>query len=307
VPGSFEQISYAAHAREYASHVRDGELTEHARSWLRTDTIGAEIATRLRSYLLPLLSAYPGTKWLTIGDGALGSDAQFLVRHGAEALATDISTDLLVEAKRMGHIRDYAWENAEKLSCPDASFDFVLCKEAYHHFPRPYLALYESLRVARLGVALIEPLDPYVGSSVVAPLSRAVFRAIRRVMGTRTYKHTYEESGNYQYTLSLREMQKVALGMNFPAVAYRKVNTVYRWGMEYAPTGWRARHPLYLRLRAMLAAKEMLSAVGLIPYGLLVVVILKRLPTAAAIQHLRQAGFTVDLLPANPYLQSDRG
>lgn len=48
-------------------------------------------------------------------------------------------------------------ENAEKLSSPNETLDFVLCKESYHHFTRPMLALYEMLRVATKAVVLIEP------------------------------------------------------------------------------------------------------------------------------------------------------
>lgn len=136
---SFEEFSYAAHSKEYADHRVDGRLSELAQSWLRTDTVQAEIQHSLRLSVVPLLAAFPGSKWLTVGDGGLGNDAHFLMKYGVDAVATDISTELLAEAKRSGHIRDYAWQNAEKLSYPDDSFDFVLCKEAYHHFPGPIL------------------------------------------------------------------------------------------------------------------------------------------------------------------------
>ncbi|MCX7986598.1 MAG: class I SAM-dependent methyltransferase, partial [Bacteroidales bacterium] len=53
----------------------------------------------------------------------------------------------------------YRKENAEQLSVPDNSYDYVSCREALHHFPRPYLALYEMLRVSKKGIIIIEPID----------------------------------------------------------------------------------------------------------------------------------------------------
>jgi ubiquinone/menaquinone biosynthesis C-methylase UbiE len=303
---SFEQASYAAHAKEYTVHVVDGQISEHAQSWYRTDTVGAGIGLRIRNSLAPLLLAFPEAKWLTVGDGGLGNDAHYLLQHGADALATDISTELLAEAKRSGYIKEYGRENAEKLSFSDGSFDFVLCKEAYHHFPRPYLALYEMLRVARQGVVLIEPNDAWIGGLVLGPLSRKLFSGVRRLLGKQTSKHGYEESGNYQYTLSVREMEKVALGMNFPAIAHRHLNSFYRQGVEFAPAGWKAQHALFVQSRVSLWVKNVLSALHLIPYGLVAIVVFKRTPTDVAARLLASGGFTLERLPANPYLQSDR-
>ena len=66
--------------------------------------------------------------------------------------ATDIAEVLLKEAKEEGYIKAYSKENAESLSFADNEFDFVFCKESYHHFPRPMIALYEILRVVKRGL-----------------------------------------------------------------------------------------------------------------------------------------------------------
>ena len=54
-------------------------------------------------------------------------------------LVTDISSNLLKEAKDIGYISKYKQENAESLSFQDDEFDYVFCKESYHHFPRPMM------------------------------------------------------------------------------------------------------------------------------------------------------------------------
>ena len=296
----FEDASYEAHKRGYQSYFTEGALGALAASWYRTDTVAAWAQKRVRSTVDPLTECYPNTRWLTVGDGALGMDANYLLSRGQRVLATDIADDLLREAAKRGFIKEYARENAEKLSFVDSSFDFVLCKESYHHFPRPYLALYEMLRVAKTGVVLIEPADMWLDKSSVSAL---IFRALRLVFtGRRTPKHSYEEVGNYQYTLSIREMEKVALGLNFPVVAYRKFNSFYRKGVEYAPAAGFGK--LNVQARVFVALKNVLSTLNLLPWGLITIVIFKTSPSYDILEQLSQGGFSVNQLPRNPYIRN---
>ena len=81
------------------------------------------------------------------------------------------------------NIKNYKIENAENLSFEDKTIDFILCKESYHHFPRPMVALYEMLRVARNGVLLIEPNDAYI----INKYSEILFRNLKNIVKTDTY------------------------------------------------------------------------------------------------------------------------
>ncbi len=58
---------------------------------------------------------------------------------------------LLGKGSELGFIGEYSAQNAESLSFASNSFDYVFCKDAMHHCPRPVIALYEMLRVARGG------------------------------------------------------------------------------------------------------------------------------------------------------------
>ena len=102
--------------------------------------------TRMLESALPLIAAHPGSSWITVGDGRYGSDAGFLHGRGVAVTATTLTDERLRVAFERGLIPAYRAENAEKLSYSDDAIDFVLCKEAYHHFPRPPVALYEMLR-----------------------------------------------------------------------------------------------------------------------------------------------------------------
>ena len=55
----------------------------------------------------------------------------------------------------------------------------------------------------------------------------------------------YEEVGNFGYAISEREMEKVALGLGLPAVAFKGLNDRYEKGVEFeradpASILWRA-------------------------------------------------------------------
>lgn len=69
------------------------------------------------------------------------------------------------DTKERGFIHHFRALNAAAMALPHGVFDFVLCKESYHPFPRLMLAFYEMLRVARAGVVLIESNNtPSLGS-----------------------------------------------------------------------------------------------------------------------------------------------
>ena len=114
-------------------------------------------------------------KWLTVGDGRFGSDAMKLIEYGAtNVLCTDLDDYLIKYSAKKKEINNYKKENAENLTFSDNEFDFVLCKESYHHFPRPMLALTEMFRVAKIGVILIEPRDYYIDRPLFSFVNKTV-------------------------------------------------------------------------------------------------------------------------------------
>src|SRR6188474_2368964 len=151
------ELSYQMQRESFSR--RDEESRRIQETWFQEDTVDFWRHYRTTAPILPMLEMFKDNKWLTVGDGRFGLDSIRLkkMQPGLDILPTDISDVLLDHAKQTGLISDYKCENAEKLSFKDQSFDFAVCKESYHHFPRPYLALYEMLRVSKKGVILIEP------------------------------------------------------------------------------------------------------------------------------------------------------
>jgi len=296
----FQEMSYRLHEAQS----RDTQVYEFEtyRNWFESGTVDVWRHTRMFDLLRPLLTDFPGAQWLTVGDGSYGTASIYLNRAGAKALPVDIETSLLEHSMKNGLIEAYRKENAESLSFADDSFDFALCKESYHHFPRPFIAVYEMLRVSRQAVILIEPAD-WLPSPVPRRVLQAAKNVVRRVMG-KTAPHpdtgNYEPVGNYVYSLSEREVEKLALGLNLPAVAFKRFHDVYIEGVEFeriADNG-----ELYRKTQSALRKNDLLNRLGLITQNHLAAVIFKRAPTPSLAQKLSALGFRIVTLPKNPYV-----
>ncbi len=109
--------------------------------------------------ILPFIS--DAGELLTIWDGRFGTDANFIIKNGGKAHASDISDKLLKIGYEKGFTKEFSRQNAEKLNFKNNSFDYVLIKEAFHHCPRAWIALHEAFRVSRKAVILIEPSDNF--------------------------------------------------------------------------------------------------------------------------------------------------
>jgi ubiquinone/menaquinone biosynthesis C-methylase UbiE len=297
----FARFSYRTHADHCTRLATEDEQKNLAETWTRQDTLDYWRHRRMYATLLPLLCTPGPSTWLTVGDGRFGTDARFIKEASqgqATAVASNLEVTLLAEAKRRGLIDEFRQENAERLSCADRSFDYVLCKESFHHFPRPMVALYEMLRVARRAVVIIEPLDPvWFPASFRRTLREKVALLWRRVR--RDPAFLYEVVGNYVYSVSERELEKVGLGLNLPALATRQLNDCYLPGVEFAPLD--PSSPLSRKLRRRIAFRDLLSGLGLAPSALLIGMLFLSAPPRELTNALHRAGFVVRDLPRNPY------
>ncbi|EHR70157.1 methylase involved in ubiquinone/menaquinone biosynthesis [Burkholderiales bacterium JOSHI_001] len=249
---------------------------------------------RMRANALPLLQACPGSTWLTIGDGAYGSDAHFLKAHGANVVASSLVADRLEVAQERGYIDSFLEINAEAIDTASDSYDFVFCKEAYHHFPRPPVALFEMIRVARKAVVMVEPQEQ---TGALNGLRTFIKRVLR---GDTTTE--YEPAGNYIYRISVREVEKLMLAFGLTGLAYRPFNDFY-WGKYANDAAGAGSHGLRVT-RAGIAVQDALGRLGLMGPGLCCVVIFKTRPDAAWVDALVAQGFRMRSLPENPYAKA---
>ena len=297
----FNNLSYDIQTKRYNSSFDvDGLGRKKAKTWLNPDTVGAWRQTRVYKSLDPLLGAYPEATWVTVGDGRYGRDANYIKEKGLKVLATNISDVLLKEAKEIGYIDAYSQENAENLSFSDREFDFVLCKEAYHHFPRPMIALYEMLRVAQKRIVLIEPTDEYWASSFSEVLLMNIKNLVKTILGKKVVRHNYEEVGNYVYSISPREIEKVAVAMNFNAVAFKGINDYYQPGVEDEKATNNSK--LFKKIKRKISFQNWQCRLKLKQYSSTTAIIFKEKLKSDIAEELRKQGYKVIFLPSNPYI-----
>ncbi len=287
---------------------------EKMETWKNFNTIDAWRHNRMYENIQPLIKNFPFSSWLTIGDGRYGTDANYLLRNNiVNVLATNISDLSLNQAKKDGFIQDYKIENAESLSFLDNSFEFVFCKEAYHHFPRPIIALYEMLRVASKAIIIIEPNDTNV-KSIDGPTEviehtnkwQIIKNFIKDILNIDRYVYTsyhdpiYEVVGNYVYTTSKREFEKVALGINLPLVAFKGMNDYYEEGVEFEIANESS--SLFKKIKTGIEKADKNCKNSFSNYGLLVSIIFKETPNIKTLEDLKNIGFEIKELPRNPYM-----
>ena len=265
---------------------------DRCETMLNHNTINRWRYERLYKCIDPLLKMYPKSEWLTVGDFYYGTDAQYIQSKGHKAVATDIDDNFLKKGKEIGYIENYSRENVESLSFDDESFDFVLCKETFHHLPRPYIGLYEMLRVSRVGIILIEPYDRFINTSLVEKIGNWMLKKIKGVM-----HDLYEPSGNYKYSISKREIGKIALGLNLPHIAFKYLNDYYRdgLGIEFKEKDDRVLN----KIKSQILLRDFLWKFRLFPPTFLVSIIFK---IDINPKFLIDEGYETIRLTTNPYL-----
>ncbi|MEX0351376.1 MAG: class I SAM-dependent methyltransferase [Paracoccaceae bacterium] len=288
---------YDNHPGIWRNHV---EALDEAAQAMRLDTLDGWRHIRMIKPASSLIKRDPNASWLTVGDGHFGRDGHILTQLGATSVhATDFSSPLLEIGKDRGFIGSCSLENAEALSFADNGFDFVLCKEAYHHFPRPYIALYEMLRVAKKGVILVEPRDENIDRGMKSA-TKFILRTLRR---KRVMPHYFEEVGNYVYTVSERELEKFMLGMHRTSLAFLPLNDHFTEGLGEAsmPPKSDGEKTLFKQMSDEIAKRDRQEKRRIRRSSHLVAILFKEPPASEMIKSLTDEGFRFALLPENPY------
>jgi len=296
-------VIYDKHDKEWDKCLSDNEHHKISLTWLENkNTLDRWRHNRMYQLVQPIIDSSNNYSWLTVGDGRYGTDAHALQNFGAkDVTCTDMSDTLLKIGHASGFISKFAEENAENLSFNDDNFDFTFCKEAYHHFPRPQIALQEMLRVSKVGVVLIEPRDAVIDSS---PIS--IFLSfLRRLLGKKSYmQHFFEPVGNYVFSISEREMEKIQLGMHRQHLAFYGLNDSYRDGIEFTDldsTLLKEKFVIF-KIRSTIKFKNLLCRLGLLKSDLLAVILFKSVPSNELLTSMQQHGWSFSVLPDNPYV-----
>ncbi len=116
--------------------------------------------------LVALVEPKPSWRLLDVATGA-GHTALAFALHVAKVTASDITEEMLAEARRLAAARGLAnvktaRAKAEDLPFPDMSFDCVTCRLAAHHFDDPRAFASEAFRVLmpRGTLAVVDNISP---------------------------------------------------------------------------------------------------------------------------------------------------
>lgn len=300
----YNKNSYKSHEENIIKMVGETDFEIFRRRYFEEGFTSEWLVSLSNKNLDPLIESDPNTSWLTIGDGRYGSDAYYLIRKGLKVMATDISDAALKIGFEKGFINEYQKENAEHLSFADKEFDYCICKEALHHFPRPYEAIYEMLRVCRKGIVLIEPCDMYIFNTSRQILFRLLVEKLSRISFFKKFlgeikRHTYEDSGNYVYKISRREIEKIALGLNLRYLAFKDYNISTELTAPDERIGSTATG--YRRIKRKIKLFEMLSKFKFSQPTNISAIIFTERPSKETIYSLRKDSYDVIELPENPY------
>ena len=295
-------FKYDRHDEEWEKCLSDPDTKKIALTWLQADdTFDRWRHNRMYALLSPLIKADLNASWLTVGDGRYGTDANALLRMNLRNIhCSDISDKLLKIGAEQGFIKEFSAQNAESLGFQDNSFDYVLCKEAYHHLPRPHIALHEMFRVARKAVILIEPRDQQIDRS-----SFNFFLKVLNILRGKGSNDSYgfEPVGNFVFSLSERECEKILLGMNKRFVAFNGINDVYESGVEFLKltTTDQTERRWIRKLKFKLKCSDLLTKLRIRKSGLMHTILFKVDPDTVTLNALREFNWKVKKLPLNPY------
>lgn len=244
------EFSHPRQRRSLSSYLTDPKEQKILSAW--SDVTSADAWLGERAYeIADHLRGTSDARWVTIGDGRFGMDSLRLRAHGAwNVLATDIDETLLKFAKADGRLSEYRVEDAEDLSFGSGYFDYVFCKEVLSECLRPVRAIYETLRVARKGVILIEPNDRIHSPALMA-------KSLHRRMMARDAPA--RENGSELFSISAREIEKIAAAIRLPQLAFKGLNDAYEPGLEFVPSSsLRGR-----RMKRKIAFRDMLCRLRL--------------------------------------------
>ncbi len=284
------QSSYSKHQAWEKNQKLENRLPA---AYSNPNSIDAWRHDRMRGMVDPLIKSSKKNTWITIGDGNFGSDAHYIENEGLDVVASSISDETISVAYELGYIKKYKEINAENILEKDEAYDYVFCKEAFHHFPRPFVGLYEMLRVAKKGVVLIEPQEGTV--RVLDILKKGIKKVWRKDESLQ-----FESSGNFIYRINLKEISKAMIAMNYKYLAYLRFNDFYAESVSSKPNKDFSKAKITFSLA--LGVQNLLCKLRLMDYGLAAVILFKDNIESNLLKDLKSKGFHIEQLPINPYL-----
>ena len=200
---------------------------------------GYLLGEKFRRAVRPLKSDLPSSRVLVVCGGS-GMDAEFLARHGARVISSDVSLGAarrtVARAREFGVAIEVIVADAECLPYHDRSFEVVYVHDGLHHLERPEVGIAEMARVSKRWVVVTEPTRARV-TDVAIRFGLALER---------------EEAGNLVRRLSPKEITEPLAQLGFIPILGQRYAMYYphepgqimralsrRWTFWLARYAWR--------------------------------------------------------------------
>ena len=160
------------------------------------------------------------------------------------------------------------------------------------------------IRCSKKAAMIIEPID-VIAKMPLLLFVKNVLDRIHPLLINKIWRNrfSFEPVGNYVYKISEREIEKVAMGMGFPCIAFKKVNILLDLKMDINLI---RQSPIYKRgwrkVKRRLNMKNLLGFLRIIPHNHLCCVIFKTEPDVTTRGAMKRAGYTIIDLPESPHL-----
>lgn len=158
------------------------------------------------------------------------------------------------------------------------------------------------IRVSSKAVILIEPEDIGIQMPLMIFIKN-ILDKISPTMINKVWKNrfSFEEVGNYVYKVSERELEKVAMGINLPCIAFKGINDYYSTSLDLSLST--SKQKILNKVKSKIKFKNLLCQLGIVPYQLKTCIIFKTTPTSQVKTSMKKQGYKFIELAKNPYLK----
>jgi hypothetical protein len=160
------------------------------------------------------------------------------------------------------------------------------------------------VRTCKKATIIIEPIDILSKMPALLLLKNILDRfnpyLINKVWRNR---FSFEEVGNYVFKVSEREIEKIAMGMGAPCIAFKKINMLLDLKTD-KETLYETPHnkKQWGKILRRFKFKNFLCKLHIIPYNHLGCIIFKEMPTEELKNDLKKLDYIIIDLPKNPYV-----
>lgn len=156
------------------------------------------------------------------------------------------------------------------------------------------------IRVSKKAVILIEPNDIGIVFPPIILLKNMLDKFnvnfINKIWKNR---FSFETVGNYVYKTSEREIEKVSMGINLPASAYKGFVDFHIPSISNNKINETI--PM-LKMKTKLTLKSFICRLGIIPFPIVISIIFKEKPSIETQILMKTMGYKYIEYPLNPYL-----